>query len=126
MRLRLRFVILRVVSEMTELEKLKEERKGLELTIESLEEELSELQCALELDGMDEDFNDETEYERLDREGEERYREMVWRSRFIVLTDDEIESMYGQEEHNKLVRLYSDEFQLLRDKISNKRSKCDD
>jgi hypothetical protein len=111
---------------MTELEKLKEERKGLELTIESLEEELSELQCALELDGMDEDFNDETEYERLDREGEERYREMVWRSRFIVLTDDEIESMYGQEEHNKLVRLYSDEFQLLRDKISNKRSKCDD
>ena len=51
------------MSEMTELEKLQKERNELELIIAGLEEELSELQCALELDGVDEDFNDEAEYE---------------------------------------------------------------
>ena len=55
--------------------------------------------------------------------GEERYKEMVWRSWFIIPTDDEIEGMYEQEEHDKLVRLYSDELQLLKDKIKVIRGK---
>lgn len=78
---------------MAKLEQLIEECNELELIITELEEELSELQCALELDGMDEDFNDEAEYE-------EDIKELI------------VE-----------IECYEDELQLIKDKIKVIRGK---
>ena len=78
---------------MTKLGKLQKECNELELIITELEEELSELQCALELDGMDEDFNDKAEYE-------EDIKELI------------VE-----------IECYKDELQLIKDKIKVIRGK---